>query len=839
MFELGSAWGKIDIDYSGVQNAASASRNALGSIGSTTKKAFGGMAAGVGAGLAAVAGGAANVSMQTQTAAADIQASMGVSQKAAEEFASVARTVYGNNFAGSVTEAGAAVEAVAKQLNLAASDPSMQTITERALALEDTFGVGVADSVDAAQTLMDNFGLSSTEAFDMLAGGYQMGMDRSGDFLATIGEYSVQFSEGGANASQFFSMLESGMAGGMLGTDKAADAFKEFRLRIQDGSDSTSEALAAIGLDADAMAAGFQNGSLDAIDAFTMVQSALKNTDDENVRFQAGVALMGSQFEDLGQKAILGMDPMALQMSSLSGAADSLNAKYNTMGAGFAGMWRQVTVAAAPAMDVILQAAQEAMPALQSVITSMIPVITMLAQSAASFMGVLAGWLEGFSGLNPQMQAVILGAGGLLTALVPLGMAIGPIVTVVTTLGSVLAALASPIVLIGALVGGLLAVLFDWGGANEAVASTLEGWGLEGVANGVRSLHEGVSALWETVQSLLSGETTFADVFGASLPDVSGWLSDVTWPSLPDVGTWLSSLNWPTLPSISEWLTNITWPELPDIGAWLAALIWPGLPSLTTWITTLKWPGLPSVTEWLENFEWPGLPDFSGIFDGVSLPGIGGFGKNKKAANDAPASASVAEPDWLDSLTATPAWVTTLGGWIAELTGWSWPEFGAADTISGLVEWSWPHLGLPDWAEELLTWAWPLLGPVAWAVKLTSWAWPKLPKPSWIQDLLNFKWPKLPSLPGWMGGGGGDVGENAAGTPFWRGGLTWVGEDGPELIELPIGTRIHDNPSSMAMASGMGPVTINITTGPINSELDLDRALRRAMNRLQIVTRYG
>lgn len=56
--------------------------------------------------------------------------------------------------------------------------------------------------------------------------------------------------------------------------------------------------------------------------------------------------------------------------------------------------------------------------------------------------------------------------------------------------------------------------------------------------------------------------------------------------------------------------------------------------------------------------------------------------------------------------------------------------------------------------------------------------------------------------------GNGPIGFNAKGTNGWRGGLTWVGEEGPELLDLRAGARIHSNPDSMAMAgssdSGFG-----------------------------------
>ena len=34
------------------------------------------------------------------------------------------------------------------------------------------------------------------------------------------------------------------------------------------------------------------------------------------------------------------------------------------------------------------------------------------------------------------------------------------------------------------------------------------------------------------------------------------------------------------------------------------------------------------------------------------------------------------------------------------------------------------------------------------------------------------------------------VGRNAGGTENWRGGMTWVGQEGPELVTLPAGSQI-------------------------------------------------
>lgn len=46
-------------------------------------------------------------------------------------------------------------------------------------------------------------------------------------------------------------------------------------------------------------------------------------------------------------------------------------------------------------------------------------------------------------------------------------------------------------------------------------------------------------------------------------------------------------------------------------------------------------------------------------------------------------------------------------------------------------------------------------------------------------------------------------GGNAEGTDFWRGGLTWVGERGPELLDLPTGSSITNHQQSMRTMNDM------------------------------------
>ena len=68
-----------------------------------------------------------------------------------------------------------------------------------------------------------------------------------------------------------------------------------------------------------------------------------------------------------------------------------------------------------------------------------------------------------------------------------------------------------------------------------------------------------------------------------------------------------------------------------------------------------------------------------------------------------------------------------------------------------------------DWKPESL----PRLG----VASLPTWRWPSIPMPGWLSR--------------WIGGDDDSEGNNAVGTPNWPGGMTMVGEFGPELVRLP------------------------------------------------------
>ncbi|AJA42597.1 tail-tape measure protein (endogenous virus) [Clostridium phage phiCT453B] len=77
-------------------------------------------------------------------------------------------------------------------------------------------------------------------------------------------------------------------------------------------------------------------------------------------------------------------------------------------------------------------------------------------------------------------------------------------------------------------------------------------------------------------------------------------------------------------------------------------------------------------------------------------------------------------------------------------------------------------------------------------------------------------------------------GKNALGTPYWGGGLSVVGEHGPEIVEMPSGSKVHDNKDSRRMVGNGGSVTITFGDVHVRNESDIDAIANKIVQKLKI-----
>lgn len=346
------------------------------------------------AGLAAMGTGAiaatkylTDLGGEWQTATNQVAAATGAAGAELENLRDVMENVYADNFGEDVADVADAVALVNR--NMANLDQNgLTAATEGALALRDAFEYDVEESTRAAEAIRKNFGASAEDAFSLIAAGAQNGLDYSGELIDTINEYSSQFAKLGFDADGMFNILQAGADGTAWNLDKVGDAIKEFSIRAIDGSDTTVEAFTSLGYNAEELMATFAAGGEGANDAFFDVLDTIMAVDDQVERDALGVALFGTQWEDLGVEAMEAMANASQAAYDTGDALEQINqVKYNDLDSALQGIGRQIEVALLPAADAMYQSLMSNMPEISAAIEEVSPVVAEIAEDFADWAG--------------------------------------------------------------------------------------------------------------------------------------------------------------------------------------------------------------------------------------------------------------------------------------------------------------------------------------------------------------------------------------------------------------------------------------------------------------------
>jgi phage-related minor tail protein len=289
------------------------------------------------AGLGAAAGGAYLAAFATSldfgASQAKLEAQLGTGTPLAADAGTAAGKVYASGFGESLDAVNEAMRSVISQgvvMEDATSD-EMASITESALTVADTFNLDVNGAINAvAQMLKTGLAPDAKTAFDLITRGEQQGVDKAGDLLDTITEYSTQFRKLGLDGPTALGLLSQGLQAGARDADTVADALKEFSIRAIDGSKTTGDGFKALGLDGAAMAAQISKGGVDATKGLDTVLQKLRGIKDPVAQNAAAVALFGTKAEDLGA-ALFALDPSkaAKDLGIVAGATDKLGESVN------------------------------------------------------------------------------------------------------------------------------------------------------------------------------------------------------------------------------------------------------------------------------------------------------------------------------------------------------------------------------------------------------------------------------------------------------------------------------------------------------------------------------
>ena len=219
-------------------------------------------------------------------------------------------------------------------------DDDAKRMTDTMRALSDTYQVDFRDAINAANTLMSQFGVSGDEAIRLIKDGMKgMIYGDGGKLLSMIQQYAPAFQSAGVSASQLVAVIHNSEGG--IFTDQNMNAIVMGIKNIRLMTKSTSEALAKLGLDGQDMAKKMSNGSMTVFDALKLVAGQLKNVDSNS---QAAGEVMQTVFGRQGAmagtnlaKAIEGLntdlEKTKKQLGDVGDAYDELqtaNEKLNT-----------------------------------------------------------------------------------------------------------------------------------------------------------------------------------------------------------------------------------------------------------------------------------------------------------------------------------------------------------------------------------------------------------------------------------------------------------------------------------------------------------------------------
>lgn len=424
-------------------------------------------------------------------------ASTGVAKDDLKGYEDVLKNIYGNNYGDSFEDIAQAMGNVKQQMgNLTGEE--LQRVTENAFALRDTFDFDVNESVRSAKMMMDQFGIASDEAFNLIAQGAQKGLNKNGDLLDTVNEYSVHFKQLGFDAKDMFNMLENGAENGTFSMDALADAVKEFGIKMKNGS--ASEVLQTMGLDADNLAMKFAKGGDDAKEAFAQVAQSLSEMDDPLAQSQAGVTLFGTKFEDLGTKGILALTNLNGEFDSTIDTMGQINeVKYDAFGSMLEGLKRQVELLLLPLGDALV-------PILGTLIDTVFPILTSL----------LTPLIEIIGAISPPILQII--------------QSLQPLIDMITSI----------LVPVIQVLGSIFSSVFS------GIASTVSGviGNVTGILNGIITFIKGVftgnwKTAWNGIKQVFSNIVNgFANIFKAPInwiiDGINGFISGINKIKIPD-----------------------------------------------------------------------------------------------------------------------------------------------------------------------------------------------------------------------------------------------------------------------------------------------------------------
>lgn len=407
MKEVAENSGDAAVSLEDVKKAAADGGEGVDLIGLALKKAKDPMtiavaaAAALGAAFTKAAKEGVKFAADLQSVSARLQAATGVSTQEMKKYEEVLKDIYAGNYGDSLESVASAMQKV-KQYTGELDSDELKDMTENAMALEDVFDMDLSETIRGVNSLTKNMGITSKQAFDLMAKGAQNGLDKSGELGDNIAEYGQLWTQAGFSAEEMFAILQNGLDAGAYNLDKVNDFVKEFAISLSDGR--IEENLSSFSQETQNLFWAMKSGKATSKDVFYSVVKDLKECTNQQEALTLASTVWSALGEDNAMSVITALGDVNDAYKDVGGTMESIKEiSYDSVESKLESLGRKTKT------EILEPIADNALPAIDKALDGVGKILDAVAEKINPSKTALEEFTEEVAENNRQVRTVLDG----------------------------------------------------------------------------------------------------------------------------------------------------------------------------------------------------------------------------------------------------------------------------------------------------------------------------------------------------------------------------------------------------------------------------------------------
>ncbi|QJU13291.1 hypothetical protein HL650_01645 [Blautia pseudococcoides] len=319
-----------------------------------------------------------------ETAQRQLQASTGATAGEMQQYKSVMEDLHNNNYGDDINDVAQSM-ALVKQYTGELDPSKLESMTENGIAMRDVFDMDLSETIRGVDGLVENMGVTSEEAFDLMARGAQNGLNKSGELADNIAEYSQLWGQAGFSAQEMFGILQNGLDSGAYNLDNVNDFVKEFGNSLADGR--IEENLQSFSGETQSLFYQWKQGKATTKDVFYSVINDISTATNKQEMLTLASNTWSALGEDNAMKVITSLNETNTAYDNVKGTMESIkDIKYDTLESRFTQLGKKFqTQVGVPIAEKALPAIEDGLDAVIENMDSLVPAIGGVIASVGTF----------------------------------------------------------------------------------------------------------------------------------------------------------------------------------------------------------------------------------------------------------------------------------------------------------------------------------------------------------------------------------------------------------------------------------------------------------------------